>query len=58
MWSTLIDGGDLSAWGLVNAVTSLAHKATSYDRAVELESAGGALIDLPSQEWKRILEAA
>jgi hypothetical protein len=54
----LIEGADLSAWGVVNAVTGLAHKAASYDRAVELEAAGGALIDLPSTEWRRVLEAA
>lgn len=53
----LIDGGDLSAWGLLNAVTAQAHTATSYDRAVELEAAGGSLIDLSKNEWKEILEA-
>lgn len=53
----LIEGGDLSAWGAVNAVTSLAHTA-NYDRAVELEAAGGALIDLAPAEWKKVLEAA
>jgi hypothetical protein len=58
LWTNLINGGDLSAWGLVNAVTSLAHTATTYDRAVELEAAGGALIDLPASDWKRVLQAA
>lgn len=55
---SLIAGGDLSAWGLLNAVTAQAHTATSYDRCVELENVGGALIDLPANEWKRVLEAA
>jgi hypothetical protein len=55
---SLIEGGDLSAWGLVNAVTSQAHNAATYDRAVEMEAAGGALIDLPATEWKRVLQAA
>jgi Domain of unknown function (DUF932) len=54
----LIEGGDLSAWGMLNAVTAQAHTAGSYDRAVELEAAGGSLIELPTTEWKRILEAA
>jgi hypothetical protein len=54
----LIEGGDLSRWGVVNAVTSLAHSAKDYDRAVELEAAGGTLIDLPTADWKRVLEAA
>jgi hypothetical protein len=55
---SLIEGGDLSAWGLLNAVTAQSHKARSYDRAVELEAAGGMLLDLPSTEWRRVLEAA
>jgi len=54
----LIEGGDLSAWGMLNAVTAQAHTATDYDRAVELEAAGGSLLDLPATEWKRVLEAA
>lgn len=54
---SLIEGGDLSAWGLVNAVTAQAHTAASYDRAVELESVGGSLVELPPSDWKRVLEA-
>jgi hypothetical protein len=54
----LIEGGDLSAWGMINAVTAQAHTARSYDRAVEFEVAGGNLIDLPNTEWKSILQAA
>lgn len=55
---SLIEGGDLSAWGLLNAVTAQSHTAKSYDRAVELEGAGGALLDLSATEWKCVLEAA
>lgn len=55
---SLIEGGDLSAWGMLNAVTAQAHVAKDYDRAVEFEAAGGALLELPVSEWKRILEAA
>lgn len=54
----LIEGGDLSAWGLLNAVTAQSHFAKSYDRAVELEAAGGRLLELPKTEWRRILETA
>lgn len=54
----LIDGADLSAWGVVNAVTFQSHSAKTYDRAVEFESIGGALLDLDRSEWKKILEAA
>jgi hypothetical protein len=55
---SLIEGGDLSAWGLANAVTAQAHTARDYDRAVELEGAGGALVDMPANDWRQILEAA
>jgi hypothetical protein len=58
MLRRLIEGKDLSAWGMMNAVTGLAHDAASYDRAVELESAGGNLINLPATEWEHILQAA
>ena len=54
----LIEGGDLSAWGMLNAVTYAAHDARNYDRAVEFEAAGGTLLELPSSEWKTILQAA
>ena len=54
----LIEGGDLSAWGMINAVTAQGHTARNYDRAVEFETAGGNLIDLPNTEWKAILQAA
>lgn len=54
----LIEGGDLSAWGMLNAVTAQAHTVKNYDRAVEFEAAGGTLLELPKTEWKRILEAA
>ena len=54
---SLIEGGDLSAWSLLNAVTAQAHTAP-YDRSIELVEAGGALLDLPATEWRTILEAA
>lgn len=55
---SLIEGGDLSAWGVINAVTHQAHAARDYDRAVEFEGMGGALVELPRDAWKEILEAA
>lgn len=43
--SSLIAGGDLTKWGLVNAITETAHKVvTDYDRSVELERVGGQLL--------------
>lgn len=55
---SLIEGGDLSAWGLLNAVTAQAHSAPDYDRSVEFERMGGQLLELPRTEWARVLEAA
>lgn len=54
----LIKGQDLTAWGVVNAVTSLAHTAANYDRAVDLEEIGGNLIQAPASEWRQVLQAA
>jgi hypothetical protein len=53
----LIAEGDLSAYGLVNAVTHYSQDLDDYDRATEFEVLGGKLIDLPTPEWKAIAEA-
>tara|TARA_Y100001963_G_scaffold54728_1_gene76581 strand:- start:11692 stop:12780 length:1089 start_codon:yes stop_codon:yes gene_type:complete len=37
----LVNGGDLSQWGMVNAITRTAEDSLSYDRAIELETFGG-----------------
>lgn len=58
MLKALIKGGDLSAWGLLNAVTAQAHEAKSYDRAVHFEEAGGRLLSLSKRDWTEVLEAA
>lgn len=54
----LIEGGDLSRYGLFNALTRTAEDLESYDRASELERLGGDVIELSPNEWKRIAEAA
>ena len=48
----LITAGDLSGYGLVNAVTHYSQDVDDYDRATEFESLGGKLIELPAPEWK------
>ncbi len=49
----LVEGGDLSKWGLCNAVTRLSQEVTiSYERATDLERVGGQIIELPPTEWK------
>jgi hypothetical protein len=55
---SLIEAGDLTAWGMLNAVTHQAHSVTSYDRGVELQSMGGHLLNLDRKDWKVVLEAA
>lgn len=54
--ASLIESGDLSAWGVLNAVTHQAHRAADYDRSVELERFGGQLLELPRSGWREILE--
>ncbi|MES2299403.1 MAG: DUF932 domain-containing protein [Pseudomonadota bacterium] len=54
----LIVDGDLSAYGLVNAVTHYSQDVEDYDRATEFEALGGKLIDLAASEWKGLAEAA
>lgn len=55
---SLIEAGDLSAWGMANAITALSDKAASYDRASDLEAAGGTVLDLGQGEWSAVLAEA
>jgi hypothetical protein len=54
----LIEGGDLTRYGLFNAITRTAEDLESYDRASEFERLGGEVIELEPREWKRIAQAA
>jgi hypothetical protein len=49
----LVTGGDLSAFGLVGAVTRYAEDVADYDRATEFEALGGKLIRAPRQGVER-----
>lgn len=40
----LIQGGDVSTWGLIQAVTRSAQDVPDYDRATELEALGGVML--------------
>lgn len=53
----LIAGGELSGFGLVNAVTAYSQEIGSYDRATEFEALGGRLIDLAPKEWRELAQA-
>jgi hypothetical protein len=52
----LIEGGDLSLYGLSNAVTRTAADIDSYDRATALESVGYQIITMPPKLWSAINE--
>jgi len=54
----LISGGDLSRYGLFNAVTRAAEDLPDYERASEFERIGGRVIELPQSEWKVLAKAA
>lgn len=54
----LISGGDLSGYGLVNAVTHYSQEVADYDRATDFEALGGKLLDLSAREWQEIATAA
>lgn len=54
----LIDGGDLSAYGLMNAMTRAAQDVESYDRSTDLERLGPQILELPRSEWQTLAEAA
>jgi len=54
----LIADGELSGYGLVNAVTHFSQEVEDYDRATEFEALGGKLIELSAKDWKELAQAA
>ncbi len=50
----LIEGGDLSRYGLANAVTRYAQDVESYDRSTDLEAAGYEIITMAPALWHRM----
>lgn len=53
-----IEGGDLSRYGVMNAVTRTAQDLPDYDRASEFEGFGGRVFNLSPESWKRLAKAA
>lgn len=54
----LIQGADLSQYGLLNAVTAMAREDhLNYDEATAMESLGGQVIELSQKDWRYIAEA-
>lgn len=54
----LIEGADLTRYGMHNAVTRMAQDVESYDRATELETLGGSILNLRPTEWRSLALAA
>lgn len=54
----LLAAGDMTRWGMLNAVTRHSQDVESYERATELETIGGRILAMRGAEWKPIAEAA
>lgn len=50
----LVEGGDLSKWGMINAITRTSQDVENYDRATELEAVGGKVVELPNNVWNSL----
>ena len=46
--------GDLSQWGMLNAVTATAKEVDSFDRQAEMEAMGWDIAKLSTKEWASI----
>lgn len=53
----LIRRGDLSQYGLIDAITEASQRVVDYDRATELERMGGTVLELPQRDWSEIATA-
>ncbi len=53
----LIQGGDLSAYGLLNAITRTSQDVEDYDRCTEMERDGSRVMSLQATTWKSIAMA-
>lgn len=54
----LVEGGDLSKYGLSNAITRTANDLKDYDRAVELEGLGWQVATMEPRIWEQINDSA
>lgn len=50
----LIEGGDLSLYGLSNAITRTSQDVESYDRATALEGIGWQAATMPEGQWREL----
>lgn len=54
----LIEGKDLTLYGLSNAVTRHSQDVENYDRATQLEGIGYNILSMPARQWRRINQAS
>ena len=54
----LIEGNDLTLYGLSNAVTRHSQDVKDYDRATALEGIGHNILSMPARQWSRINQMA
>lgn len=54
----LIEGGDLTRYGLMNAITRQSQDEDDYEMATRMEKDGARIIELPRDDWRTIAEAA
>jgi len=50
----LITGGDLTLWGLGNAVTRASADVPNYDRATQLETVGWEIVSMDQRQWREL----
>jgi len=53
----LIEGGDLSQYGVLNAVTRASQDVPDYERATELEALGGTVLAMDGAQWRNLAGA-
>ena len=53
----LILGGDMTRYGLMNAITAQSQSEDDYETATRLEADGGRVIELAPADWRQIAEA-
>jgi len=54
----LAAGGDMTRYGLVNAITRFSQDTEDYDRATELERIGGQVFEMSREDWEMIAHRA
>jgi hypothetical protein len=53
----LVEAGDLSQWGLLNAVTAAAKEADDFDRQADLEALGWDVASMTAREFEKLAVA-